>query len=456
MRHRRRACRTALVVLLASGHAAAAPPARYALTEGDWLTYEWRAESTRRDAATASDRVESHATIQVWCLGREGDEWLLLGLVTRRIDDVNLAPRGLYFHVNERGVKRLPEECLSRGGDLDAVLDLFPECRPALMSSPTWTTTADIFGRRWVCTPPGDTAGDDPAVSFRLDDSSGVSAALGMTVRGKYVFDRVRGVLRESRQTIETPRDATAVSVRLLRRNSVPAGWRLRRMTELDSFRRTLRMEDRYLASLEREPARAEAALARLGAIWIELLGEFAATGALDNPTGGVAVPRSPLMEMARGQRETLDVRRGLLRERARLASEWNGRRAPQWSLLDRDGQTVTSESTRDRPSLECFWRSDDLGSLRMMQTLGRLREHFPQDALRIVCINMDQESQAARRAADLCAGGFLHVFAGPPVGADLPAELPVCRLIEKDGRIVRVFVGWRYSLVEEVAAVVR
>jgi hypothetical protein len=444
-----------LVVLLASGHAAASPPARYALTEGDWLTYEWRAESTRRDAASPSGRVESRATIQLWCLGREGDEWLMLGLVTRQIDDVNLVPRGLCFYVNERGVKRLPEEFLARAGDLDPVLDLFPECRPALLSSPTWTTTADMFGRRWVCTPP-DAAGDDPAVSFRLEDTSGVSAALGAAVRGKYVFDRVRGVLRESRQTIETPRDTTAVSVRLLRRNSVPAAWRLRRIAELDSFRRTLRMEDRYLASLEREPERAEATLARLDAIWIELLGEFAATGALDNPAGGVAVPRSPLMEMARGQREALDSRRGLLRERARLASEWNGRRAPQWSLLDRDGQTVTSESTRDRPSLECFWRSDDLGSLRMMQTLGRLREQFPQDALRIVCINMDQESQAARRAADLCAGDLLHVFAGPPVGADLPTELPVCRLVAEDGRIVRVFVGWRHSLVGELAGFVR
>ena len=165
---------------------------------------------------------------------------------------------------------------------------------------------------------------------------------------------------------------------------------------------------------------------------------------------------KSPLRRLARGQRALLAERAETYRERAELAGQWLGSSSAHWSLQTPEGETVRSEDLRDRFVVECFWRADSLWSLRSLATLRRLQEQLPADAFRIVCLNLDADVTAGRRAAEQCGGGLTHVLSGPPVGGKPPRELPVWRILDDRSTVVRVYFGWQPTLAGKILSLRR
>lgn len=438
--------------MLCASASGEAPP-RYQLRAGDYLAYERSVKSVSNVAGRGSEPgLDYQDAVQIWCLGRESDAWLMLGVLVRRVGAHDLPASGVLFRMDERGRKRIAAENLGRVGDLDAVFEVLPECRGALDSPGGWLTEADWFGRRWKCR---DTPGEAgmAGVALELEDTTGVAKALGQRVTGEYEFDRRQGVVRSLECRVDRgERGAQVVSARLRERQELGPAWIAQRLVEMEGYRRTNRLEDRCLAGLETDPAQLESALQRIEAAWREYERELSASpGAGDRSS-----PGSPLRAVAQGRLAVALGRREAFVERARVAAAWNGRAAPHWSLQDLDGRMLTSEKVREQPSVECYWRSDDLGSLRMMLTLRRLQESAGASGLRIVCVNIDADPRAWREAARGCGAGLQHVFAGPPLETDWPRELPVTRIVGRDGRIGRVVVGWRATLEEEVGSVVR
>lgn len=457
---------------------------RYRFQPGEVLEYERIAQIAplAGDGPTRSRRER----IRVWCLEQRGREWLLLLQVTTpRGDRIELS-RGAAIYMDERGRSRVPPEMLARLDGLDPAFEILPELRPALGISEEWKTGPDAFNRVWRCRPasgstsppplalplepvrpaaPADAADSPPpsdevapphtaAVSrpavehyfFEEIDDSGAMVVLGLARRGEFWFDRQSAcVPRLVVETVDPPSGLTMRAESTLRQRQVRGElWCRRRIDEMQRWIRAIRSEERLLNLLLTEPDNARGALSRAGRVWTELATELSVDG------------DSPLRAIVSGDQAYLAQRSSVLLERARMAARWGGGVAAHWSLQDPEGRSVASESLRARPCLECFWTSDSLACLRTMETLRALRRRLPEEGLNIVCLNMDADLAAARRAIDLAGRGLTHVLSGPPVGGEVPRELPILRLLDRHSRILRIWIGWPPSLADEVIPLIR
>jgi hypothetical protein len=283
-------------------------------------------------------------------------------------------------------------------------------------------------------------------IDFVLEDPTGVAAARGVTQRGSYWFDPQAGmVVRvESEWRDRQAKFRTLSVARLHGRLRHEPLWCAQRVKEAERFLRTLRLEDRLLEQITTDPERIDRILPGIDRLWSELALETARE------------PDNPLHRVAQARRTTLAQETRRFRERAELAAQWLGRSAAHWSLQTPDGETIHSEVVRDRVVVECFWSADSLESLRSFEILRDLPKQLPAREFRVVCLNIDADVEAGRRAARLCGAGLTHVLSGPPVGGEPPRELPVFRVLDADSTILRVYFGWQPGLAEKIASLPR
>jgi len=426
---------------------------RYRLEPGDRIVYERRVRLTPLDRVapqgpTAGGPQEFREQIQIWCLSGPRAARRVFLDVTRVADGRTQPPVGVVLTVDARGVAQFEDEVVGRLGEVEAALEVLPILPPAVLAEPTWRTEADVYGRSRACTQRGggEDEGSAVRVDFTLEDLFGVGEISGHEHRGSFWFDAKAGLVsRVETLTIDRPAGTRTESViRLHARRKQDERSCTLRDQEAERLLNTLRLEDRLLDEVVTKPAAIDTILDRLDRVW----GDFLAEPPRDAD--------SPLRRVAAARRERLKTEAAGLREQARLAAEWLGRPAAQWSLQDLDGQTVQSEALRDRYVLECFWSAASVPSLRTFQTLRGLRQAIPEEKLRIVCINVDPDPDAARRAAQRCGQSLPHLLSGPPLGGELPRELPVLRLLDRESRVRWIDFGWRRSLVEPLAPIVQ
>ncbi|HUU96301.1 MAG TPA: hypothetical protein VM487_11220 [Phycisphaerae bacterium] len=418
-------------------------PLRYALQPGEHLVYERRALDSTLETGQEQQRIVDR--IRLWCLAREGDENLLLLEQTRSRDGRVEPLRGAVFYLDQRGRRRVPDVVQTRLAELEPAFEFFPELRPALQPDPTWTTTPDLYGQRWRCT----RIGPDPRfaghvrVEFVVEDPTGVANFVGQSQSGSFWFDREAGIVTR----VESQRDdrhaglhTKAITVLRLRKRC-DKSWCVRRADEVQRYLRTLRHEDRYLQQIVNEPTRLEQTFRQLNRLWEEFMVDLKR----DEP--------SPLRQLGAVAPQQLAAQRERLEARAWLGQRWLGQTAADWSLQDPAGQTISSEALRDRYVVECFWSAESLGSLRAFETLRRLQRELADKPVHVVCLNLDRDVELARRAAQRCGKDLTTVLVGPPVVGEAPPELPVFRVVDRRGKIRGVFIGWRPSLADELAA---
>ncbi len=438
----RAACLAA--VLYAAGAAAADPPLRYDLDVGERLVYERRVRVLPLDGDSVVQRYSQQ--LQLWCLASDLKEDYLLAELIHVAAQQTEPARGALFHIDHRGRRRFPDEILARVAGLDPLFELLPLLPAALESGPSWLTEPDHFGRCWRCTraPPAD---DGPTrIDFVLEDPTGVTEARAVEQRGAYWFDAQAGLVTriETEWIDRHAQQRTLAVTRLHNRLKEDELWCQRRIAEADKYLCTLRLEDRLLAQVTAGPTSVEQILAHADRLWLELVTELPDR------------PESPLRRLARAHRMLLAKESGRYRERAALPREWLGAAAAHWSLQTPDGRTIRSEGMRDRYVVECFWSADSLWSLRSFEILRHLQKALPAEDVRVVCLNIDADVAAGRRAAQLCGGELLHVLAGPPVGGQPPRELPVFRLLDRNSRVLAVYFGWQPGLAEKISALTR
>jgi hypothetical protein len=435
-----------LALLLSAPASPADAPLRYRFDVGDRLVYERRVQVAALEGASVPQRYTEQ--LQLWCLKREQREALILAEITRVMDDKAGPSRGAPFHVDRRGQRRFTNEVLVRIGELDALFEVLPILPATLETDPTWLSGPDHFGRRWRCTR---RSGNSPnkkgvRVDFVLADPTGVPEVLGQAQRGSYWFDPQAGIVRrmESEWTDRSTNQRIATVTRLhaqLRQDPV---WCLQRLAEVERFLRTLRLEDRLLDQATTEPERIEQILPHIERLWTELAIELSGKH------------QSPIRRLAQTRRSFVSTTANRYREQAELAARWLDTTAAHWSLQTPDGDTIRSETMRDRIVVECFWSASSLWSLRSFELLRQLQEQLPADKFRVICLNVDADVAAARRAARSCGTGLTHVLAGPPVGGEPPRELPVFRVVDQESRILRVYFGWQPTLAEKIAPIPR
>jgi hypothetical protein len=420
---------TAVLLLpLTCGPFATAP--RYVLRAGERIDY-------RRSVTLDTDNaIPFEETIQLYVLESTPVDAHLLAI---RIRDG--APTGaLQFRVSDRGHFTLPEETRNRADSANDLFELFPSLAPALDNQDAWIGQPDLFGcvlrqRR--------TAADASSlqIRFTVDDPTGVSGFVGDRAEGVYWIDTAAGLMTRWEMTRINPRQNRRATIRcdLVGRESVGSAWLDKRRAELERFIRTQRIEDGLLEEVETQPARVEGTIRRIEHTW----GEYLAQPPRD--------PDSPLRRVAEVCEHRSAALAPGLRERAALAAQWLGAPAAHWSLQNTAGETITSESVRKGVTVECFWSAASTPSLRMFSVLEGLRDERLPDPPSIVFINLDSDVVAARRAAAACARDLLSVFSGPPMEGEMPATLPIVRILDASGRVRRVHVGWCTSLVQTV-----
>ncbi len=458
-----RAASAAVVLLAAAGTSHGQHVSRYRFEPGERVIYDHRTRSRPLEDGQGGRGGEISAQqVDLWCLDKEPAGWLmLLECVSVTTDGGRSGSEGLLFQIDPRGVVTIPDASQADYPDLAHLFELWPELRPAISAAETWQTAADLLGRGLRCEPLGDSdsGGEDRAAgtdgagdtiagdgfAFELVDVAGIAELLGQSDRGRFWFDAARGLTGRV-ECVRIDRSAgteTRCLGRVLERRQHDAVWLKRRQDEAGRYLRNLAREQRLMDEVVTRPAELEQILDRLRRLWRDYVYE------LRNESD------SPFSRLARTRLKRVEARIGQLRLRAQMAEALLGRVAAQWSLQDAAGRTVLSEKLRDRVSIECFWRSDSLESLRMMATLRRLSEKVAADDLRIVCINLDDDIVRARRAVELCGAGLTHVLGGAPVGERPPEELPLLRVLDRSSRIRRVVIGWRPSLLEEIVPLI-
>lgn len=431
-------------ILCSAAPAGADPPLRYDFDVGDRLVYERRVRVLPLSGDSILERYSEQ--LQLWCLARDLREAYMLAELRRVTDQQTEPARGALFHLDHRGRRRLRHEVLVRVAELDPLFELLPSLPAALEPGPSWLTEPDHFGRRLRCKRAAPDVDALIRIDFVLEDPTGVAEALQQSQRGICWFDPQAGIVvrLESEWTDRRAERRVLAVTRLHSRLKQEPLWCQRRMAEADKFLRTLRLEDRLLEQLTAEPARVEEILAHIDRFWSELTMELPGR------------PESPLRRLARGCRARFAEQIGHYRERAVLAREWVGATAAHWSLQTPDGETIRSETLRNRFVIECFWSADSLWSLRSLDTLRRVQQELAPEEFRVICLNIDTDVAAARRAARLCGRELPQVLAGPPVGGKPPRELPVFRILDRDSRVLGVFFGWQPALAEKTSSLAR
>ncbi|MCG3127445.1 MAG: hypothetical protein CHACPFDD_02305 [Phycisphaerae bacterium] len=407
---------------------------RWAFHVGDRLIYERRAVV----AALDTHAVREHITdqIQIWCLEKRGDEWLLLVDLIRIVDGKTEPTRGAVLLIDDRGRRHIEPAVATHVADMDAAFDLLPELRPSLPPAQRWTTAPDSFGRRWDCTEHG----PDPQraqlvrVTFTLTDPTGVASFVGEQRSGTYWFDTQTNCI--ARLESELQHTAAGVIVqsktRLHEIRHNKPGWAALRADEARRYVVALGNEERLLADAVNRPAEIELTTGKLTRIWSSLAADI--NERLNSPFRPIALAcQSRAMGSA-----------AVLREAARRSERWAGARAAAWSLSDPAGRRVQSAEFRARPTVELFWSADSLWGLRALESARKLQQGLGERPVRVICLNMDKDHARAARAIDACGAGLTHVLAESLSLTEPPMDFPTLRLIDAAGMIRYVYVGWR------------
>ncbi len=417
----RAACLSLLIMPVAAVRAA--PPPRYALREAMVLSWavELRSDGPEGHGALLEERI-----VRATCLRAHGDRWLVLIDAGRVGLDAPGPARGLLMWLDRRGRRTIEPETLPALPALRELLELWPVFPPAMDRQEVWQAPPDELGRVWHFR----RSAGSRTIEFRVTDPTGIESCLGRIHTGTLTFDPELGVVRRVEALVRRRADGP----RLRRRSRLEhvvvrdAGWLRARLSELEAWRRALRVEQRLSRGWATNPQRIGADTSRIRRLWQDL-------------SAGLTAIDSPLRDLARSRIARLPGDIARWREIAKYNRRVFGRAAAGWSLPDATGQIVRSEIDPPRIRVECFWSIRSEPALRALVALQALKRRTPE--VRFVAINLDPEPEVLRQTRPLA--GMLTTLAGGPAMRPLAgATLPTLRIIDRIGRVRAVVHGWQ------------
>lgn len=424
--------------------AAGESPLRYAIRPGDRIVYERAAVVASLETGAVQQRITDQ--IQVWCLDQQDQKRLVLLDLIHIVDGTIEPPRGAVLEIDARGLRDMSSATQTRIAEFDAAFDVLPVLRSNVDPQDEWTTPPDPFGRRWRCTLLGPDAQRDGhlKVAFNVADPTGVAGFLGEERFGTFWFDPSERIVSrvESELRHRTAGVTLQAKTKLRRRLSTERSWTLLRADEARQFLRTLENEDRLLRDVLNRPDHIDPTIRHVKRLWSGLTADAAGRDA------------SPVRAVAASQQRRVASVEPSLREAAQRSARWLGRRAHDWSLQAPDGATLRSTELRDRPVVECLWSAESLWGLRALEMMRRLQGALGGRPVRIVCLNMDRDIALARRAIAACGDGLTHVLAESLAAHEEALDFPTVRLLDSDGVVRQVVVGWRPNLYDELRPV--
>jgi hypothetical protein len=398
----------------------------YTFVAGEQRTYDVRSIVTEGDQPA----IELRSTVTITALREDRRAtWLLL---TRAIADS--PPLGVLLTVDQSGRRTWAAEMPPHVGLVEEALDVLPQLPSAAQREATWTTTPDLYGRRWHCRREGVDAarGGAERVTYTVTDDIGIMDLYGVTAAGTYWFDADAGVLARLEQTRTDARARRRVQTTVVLRGRRPgaASWAARRAVEAAAYTRALKREHALRHQMVNEAVDGGRMLERLDQVWVALKSD-------------VQADVSPFDALVDGRRVWLRSQRALLLGEVNLGLRWAGQWASKWSLQDCAGDTHVCEDVRRGVVIECYWSSASVWGLRALPALVDLRARKTPDPVAMVFLNVDRDFARACRAIAYCGGGLEHLPGGSLHAVERFPRLPIVRVVDGAGVVRGVWVGW-------------
>lgn len=405
---------------------------RYALAPGDCLTYERTAQvlSTQSDAAVANtlDRV------RIWALSVGPEGTLTLVELARTTDGRVEPPRFALLTIDERGARSMTPAAATRVVRIEDALDALPPLTPPAQAEDRWVSPPDPLGRRYRSTQVA-RGGELARFEFTIDWPAGVDELLGLSRSGAFEFDLARGHVQSADSVVEDRRRGTRTKslVRFVDRQRFAGEWAARRAAEAARIEKLYLHEDRLIEQLATRPGEWLRTRDQLEQLWQGLRASL--------PAG----EENPFAAMADGRVQVLRASASQIEARAALGRRWMNRPAFGWTLDTPGGQRVISEEVRRGVVVECFWSGESETSIRALEAMRTLRDRLdPPYAARIVCLIVDTDLPRALQACRSVGGDLPQVLAGALLLIDPLPELPVVRVIDKQGVVRGLWIGWQ------------
>ena len=416
--------------------AVAAERLEYRFEVGDRIIYERRAIVS---SLTTSQRRQTIVDqIQLWCFERNDNQALLLIDLIRLVDGHREPMCGIVLYIDQRGRRQMPLVTQARAIEFDAAFELLPVQCFGLQSSAYWKTAPDLFGRQQRCTYVGHD--EERAGNVRIDSISeylpGLGDVLGHSHSGRYWFDSATGLAtRVEYHWQNASADIRGEAVTILRRRERKnTPWANRRAVEAQRYLQTQCHEDRLLAEIVQQPGKTAEKIERLHRLWAGRSADF------DRKAG------SPFAILCRAQQTRISHLAGDLYANAGYAQRWLGKAAVPWSLQNAAGQTLTSEQLRKGVTVECLWDSAAPHALATLELLRGVEQELSSHSVPVICLNLDNDIPLARRLIEHIPPGLTHVLAGPLRAVEPPPRLPIVRILDHEGIIRGMWIGWQPS----------
>lgn len=428
------------MILLLSGvsTAVAQAPPRYRFEVGDWLVYE-RRETTGRIGGGEKIGATRTDQIQIWVLDRSDDlATILLDVI--QMDGVTAFPmRGILAQVDGRGIRTVAPEFRAHTARIPTAFEVLPILRSATEASAAWTSEPDVLGDQFTYVERGPESGDNgmTRIDFHYVIGGGLRGWLDGTFEGAIWFDTASGRVARRASEYSSPMQGIQTRTETVLKHAVrnEERWTRQRLDETVRYVFALRQQDAVFAELLHNRTDWDTARPRLLRLWEGCVADLPRDA------------KSPVRTLAGAAREWIERDAPLWMRRTEYARRAIGRQAAPWLLQRSDGATVRSEELQDRWRIEVFWRGGQRESVRALLGTAGLPQaaalRWENPPFRVISMNLDSDGRIAARAAAVVPQIEFHLLA-EPLNLLAPApELPLIRLVDREGVVRAVWFGW-------------
>lgn len=423
---------------------------RYHFDVGQEITYRGTTESRYRYQVSGKDRDGSYTTEEEWTLwvvrrNDDGGERLVLrsditttypGQGAGRSSSATKSHLG-YCDISADG-RLIPNRTVGFFLDPLRLLPRLPEDADA--SRHGWSESVAWDGSTERFKPLPDQPDDSSPWSFEGRREGPMDRVAGATGKSVFEFDPKGGLIR--RVETESTRSYGIAS-------KTTGTWELAAVRTHDP-EWTRRFADE--ASAFFEATRAYWTLCDRAATDKTLLPK--AEGVLKEARDRISLPvlRQELDRLAGEHRD-------LARSTAQQADRWApilGKPAPDWEAKDLDGQPHSLCDYRGKVVLLDFWGRGCGWCIRSMPQLKALAEDFRGQPVALLGMSLDADEKDARYVVEQMGIGYPVLRSEKVDGKYLVGGIPHLAIIDREGKLVGIHLGYTPTLREEVAKDVR
>ncbi len=417
--------------------AADEPPAPcYKFRAGQELIY-------RGLTRTASGGVEEPGdeTLIRLCVLRErpGPEWLILALAFPAGGRSSAA----LINVKARGQVEMDPGFQDLYYDTSFLFLVLPRLPDHLEGRPKWHFDGGPLLDRYECTLEGKDARDRLIIKFGKSNLAQTDSFYRVSAAGGWEFDPAQGRVVQSESVAFQEREGPDISSKTvtLFSESVEHGeaWAAELLREARVFSSAAQATARDQALIMSGRANADAKLVESRRRWTDL--------------APLISEKSPLLPFWRSESRRIEKDAAYYRRGASQIAKQLDRPAPDWTLADFAGREMSLAGLRGKVLLLYFWNTDSGWCILTMPQIMGLSDYFAGKGVAVLGMNTDEDPTRARELTLALGLNYANLQAMEARKLYDPPGYPALYVVDKEGAVRHIHIGWSRDLGQNVAA---